>query len=129
MQSKYINGTKYNQVKIEPIKLDEEEKIVVTKTEHEDQRFVALIQYKNEERRAIILKEIPVNKNHLKVVLLQAIQESGLGDEAQLGDVVQVNKDQIDLIQDWVNFKVGIKEVIAKADNSMMNPKVKYDSL
>jgi len=128
MQSKYVNSTKYNQVKIEPHKLDEEEKIMVSKTEYEDQRFVALIQYKNEERRAVILKEIPVNKNQMKLVLLQAVQESGLGDDAQLGDVVLVNKDQIDLIQDWVDFKVGISEVIAKADNSLMNPKVKFNN-
>lgn len=128
MQSKYINQTKYNQVKIEPLKLDEEEKPVVSKTEYEDQRFVALIQYKNEERRAVILTEIPVNKNQMKLVLLKAVQESGLGDEAQLGDVVLVNKDQIDMIQSWVNFEIGISEVIAKAENSLMNPKVKFNN-
>ncbi len=131
MQSNYIPRSKYNEIKPEPFKLvdsDHKERILTTKTETEDQRFVALIQYKNEERRAVILKEIPTNKNQMKLVLLQAIQESGLGDEAQLGDVVLVSKDQIDIIQDWVNFKVGIKEVIAEAENSMMNPKVKFNN-
>lgn len=124
--SKYINQSDYNKPKYKLIDQSEPEKIMTTKTETEDQRFVALVQYKNEERRAVILKEIPVNKNHMKIVLLQAIEESGLGDQAQLGDVVLVSKDQIPMIEDWVNFKIGISEVIEKAHNSMMNPKVKY---
>jgi hypothetical protein len=128
MQSKYIKQSEYNQVKIEPYKLNLEGKVETSKPESEDQRFVALVQYKNEERRAVILKEIPTNKNHMKVVLLQAIQESGLGDDAQLGDVVLVDKSQIPLIEDWVNFKIGISEVIEKAHNSMMNPKVKFNT-
>lgn len=128
MQSKYIKQSEYNQVKIEPYKLNLEGKVETSKPESEDQRFVALVQYKNEERRAVILKEVPTNKNHMKVVLLQAIAESGLGDDAQLGDVVLVSKDQIPMIEDWVNFKIGISEVISKAHNSMMNPKVKFNN-
>lgn len=127
MQSNYIPQSKYNQAKPEPFQQTESIRMETNKTEHEDERFVALIQYKNTDRRAVILKEIPQNKNQMKLVLLQAIQESGLGDEAQLGDVVLVNKDQIDIIQDWVNFKVGIDKVIEQAKNSMMNPKTKFN--
>lgn len=125
--SKYTLNNKYNQVKLEPINLIQDEKIETSKPHNEDQRFVALIQYKNIDRRAVILKEIPTNKNHLKVILLQAITESGLGDDAQLGDVVLVTKDQISLIQDWVDFKVGINKVVEASIDSMMNPKVKYN--
>lgn len=125
--SKYTLNNKYNQVKLEPINLIQDEKIETSKPHNEDQRFVALIQYKNIDRRAVILKEIPTNKNHLKVILLQAITESGLGDDAQLGDVVLVTKDQISLIQDWVDFKVGISKVVEASIDSLMNPKVKYN--
>lgn len=124
--SKYIHQSDYNKPKVTIIDPNQTERIMTTKTETEDQRFVALVQYKNEERRAVILKEIPTNKNHMKVVLLQAIAESGLGEDAQLGDVVLVSKDQIPMIEDWVNFKIGISEVIQKSHNSLMNPKVKF---
>lgn len=128
MQSKYINSSKYNEARYKQLDEPETEKILTTKTETEDQRFVALVQYKNEERRAVILKEIPQNKNQMKLVLLQAVQESGLGEDAQLGDVVLVDKSQIDMIEDWVNFKIGISEVITKAHNSLMNPKAKFNN-
>lgn len=126
--SNYIPRSEYNQPKFKLVDSNGKERILTTKTETEDQRFVALVQYKNEERRAVILKEIPTNKNQMKLVLLQAIQEAGLGDDAQLGDVVLVDKSQVDMIQDWVDFKIGIAEVIEKAHNSMMNPKVKFNN-
>ena len=75
------------------------------------ERYVALLQYKNEERGYEILKDLPKNKNELKAMLLAWFQNAGLPAESALAEIFLVDKLAVDAISDWCDWKVSIEEV------------------
>ena len=56
-------------------------------TKNPVERYVALLQYKNEERGYEILKDLPKNKNEMKAMLLAWFANAGLPAESALAEI------------------------------------------
>ena len=80
-------------------------------TKNPVERYVALLQYKNEERGYEILKDLPKNKNEMKAMLLAWFANAGLPAESALAEIFLVDKAAVEAISDWCDWKVSIEEV------------------
>lgn len=75
------------------------------------ERYVALLQYKEEQRGYEILQDLPRNKNELKAMLLSWFENAGLPPESELAEIFLVDKAAVDAIYNWTNWQVSIEEV------------------
>jgi hypothetical protein len=121
MPSKYINKSDYNSPKFKLVDNTPEEY-----SKDPTVRYVALLQYRDQERRAVIMRTLPESKNHLKYLLLEMIEKEGLPEDTQLGEVFKVDESAIDTIQDWVDWKIGINEVYKVAIDGLVNRKTSF---
>ena len=120
--SKYILSSDYNKPK------DKFHTLRAKEIVEDTVKYVALLQYKNQERRAVILRTLPESKNHLKYLLLEIIEKEQLPEETQLGEIFKVDQSAIDTIQQWVDWKVGIQEVYKVAIDGLINRKTTFDN-
>ena len=124
MPSKFINNTKYNNPKDGFINITDEN--TTEDNTEKTVRYVALLQYKNEERRAVIMRTLPESKNHLKFLLLEMIEKEGLPPETELGEVFKVDESAIDTIQAWCDWRVGIEAVYKVSIDGLINRKTSF---
>lgn len=121
MQSNYIRQSDYNKPKFKILDSQGEE----IKTP-QNIKYVALLQYKDQERRAVILRTLPESKNHLKYLLLEIIEKEQMPEETQLGEIFKVDESAIDTIEKWVNWQCGINEVYKVAIDGLVNRKTSF---
>lgn len=90
-----------------------------------EERYVSFFQSPSTgQRKAIIWKELPKNKIDLKYHVVEQITLNNLPEDSILGDVMRVTEDCIDIIQQWMEYKVSIEVCHQCASDSMHYPKL-----
>lgn len=74
-------------------------------------------------RRAVIMTDLPKQKTDLQFLVVQMIESKGLPEDSVLGDIMKLDKTAIDVVQDWMEYKVGLESVYEVCIDSMRLPK------
>ena len=74
-------------------------------------RYVALLQYKNEQRGAEIMEALPKNEKELRAIKMVLCEQAGMPFESAIAEIFVVDERAVDVIADWTNWKVSIEEV------------------
>ena len=91
---------------------------------NKEERFVSFFQSPSTgQRKAVIWKDLPRNKIDLKYEVVKQINENNLPEDMILGDVLRVTVDCVDIIQQWMEYKVSIEACHDCAIDSMHYPK------
>ena len=91
------------------------------------ERYVALLQYKQELRGAEILHDLPKDKNEFKALMLQWIASAGMPEGTELAEIFLIDKSAVDTVYNWTMWQCSIEDVYRVCIDSWKIKKYEID--